>query len=135
VAGISFKDKDGVQIMKDYMASGSFARGRDAINAYASMVFVGNLNQSVDTLVKDEPPVRPVPGGDDRPSFLRSPPRLRSRLGDEFFTNQYGLIVIYLAEWWVMRKRNFGDAINKYFKLGRHLNQRDTISIKHTVPG
>jgi ATP-dependent Lon protease len=52
VAGISFKDKDGVQIMKDYMASGSFARGRDAINAYASMVFVGNTNQPVDTLVK-----------------------------------------------------------------------------------
>jgi len=40
VAGISFKDNDGVQILKDYMASGSFARGRDAVNAYASMVFV-----------------------------------------------------------------------------------------------
>src|SRR5437588_12785887 len=52
VAGISFKDRDGVQIMKDYMASGSFARGRDAINAYASMVFVGNINHPVDTLVK-----------------------------------------------------------------------------------
>src|SRR5919106_1990190 len=52
VAGISFTDKDGVQIMKDYMASGSFARGRDSINAYASMVFVGNINQPVDTLVK-----------------------------------------------------------------------------------
>ena len=60
VAGISFKDKDGVQIMKDYMASGSFARGRDAINAYASMVFVGNINQPVDTLV-NKPLVRPVP--------------------------------------------------------------------------
>ncbi len=52
VAGISFKDKDGIQIMKDYMASGSFARGRDSVNAYASMVFVGNINQPVDTLVK-----------------------------------------------------------------------------------
>ena len=48
VAGITFKDKDGVQIMKDYMASGSFARGKDAIQANASMVFVGNINQSVD---------------------------------------------------------------------------------------
>ena len=52
VAGIKFKDADGVQIMKDYMASGSFTRGRDLINANAAMVFVGNLNQSVDTLVK-----------------------------------------------------------------------------------
>src|SRR6185436_10151087 len=51
VAGISFADKDGVQIMKDYMASGSFVRGRDPINANASMVFVGNISQ-VDTLVK-----------------------------------------------------------------------------------
>ncbi|MCK4486592.1 MAG: protease Lon-related BREX system protein BrxL, partial [Desulfobacterales bacterium] len=61
VAGISFKDKDGVQIMKDYMASGSFARGRDLINAYASMVFVGNINQPVDTLVKTSHLLAPFP--------------------------------------------------------------------------
>ncbi len=52
VAGISFKDKDGIQIMKDYMASGSFARGREEKNANASMVFVGNINQSVEVLLK-----------------------------------------------------------------------------------
>jgi ATP-dependent Lon protease len=54
----------------------------------------------------------------------------------EFFTNRYGLITDYLAEWLrEMRKRNFGDAINKYFKLGRDLNQRDTIAVRHTVSG
>ena len=54
VAGINFKDHDGVQIMKDYMASGSFSRGRESINASAAMVFVGNLpqGQSVESLVK-----------------------------------------------------------------------------------
>lgn len=52
VAGIKFKDKDGVQIMKDYMASGSFARGKEEKAASASMVFVGNINQSVDVLLK-----------------------------------------------------------------------------------
>ena len=58
------------------------------------------------------------------------------KMRPEFFTNQYGLIVDYLAEWMrEMRKRNFGDAINKYFKLGRDLNQRDTIAVKHTVSG
>ena len=46
VAGINFKDKDGVQIMKDYMASGSFARGKEEKAASASMVFVGNINQA-----------------------------------------------------------------------------------------
>jgi ATP-dependent Lon protease len=61
VAGISFKDKDGVQIMKDYMASGSFARGKDSVNAYASMVFVGNINQPVDTLVKTSHLLAPFP--------------------------------------------------------------------------
>lgn len=52
VAGIKFKDKDGIQIMKDYMASGSFARGKEEKAATASMVFVGNINQSVDVLLK-----------------------------------------------------------------------------------
>jgi len=60
VAGISFKDKDGVQIMKDYMASGSFARGRDSVATSASMVFFGNI-QSVDTLVKTSHLLAPFP--------------------------------------------------------------------------
>ena len=47
VAGIKFKDNDGVQIMKDFMASGSFSRGRDLISANASMVFVGNIDNDL----------------------------------------------------------------------------------------
>jgi ATP-dependent Lon protease len=141
VAGISFKDKDGVQIMKDYMASGSFARGRDAINAYASMVFVGNINQPVDTLVKTSHLFAPFPEAMIDAAFFD---RFHSyipgweipKMRPEFFTNQYGLIVDYLAAWLrEMRKRNFGDAINKYFKLGRDLNQRDSIAVKHMVSG
>ena len=141
VAGISFKDKDGVQIMKDYMASGSFARGRDSINAYASMVFVGNINQPVDTLVKTSHLFAPFPEAMIDSAFFDRfhayvPGWEIPKMRPEFFTNQYGLIVDYLAEWLrEMRKRNFGDAINKYFKLGRDLNQRDTIAVKHTVSG
>ena len=141
VAGISFKDKDGVQIMKDYMASGSFARGRDAINAYASMVFVGNINQPVDTLVKTSHLFAPFPETMIDSAFFDRfhayvPGWEIPKMRPEFFTNQYGLIVDYLAEWMrEMRKRNFGDAINKSFKLGRDLNQRDTIAVKRTVSG
>jgi ATP-dependent Lon protease len=141
VAGISFKDKDGVQIMKDYMASGSFARGRDAINAYASMVFVGNINQPVDTLVKTSHLFAPFPDTMIDAAFFDRfhayiPGWEIPKMRPEFFTNQYGLIVDYLAEWLrEMRKRNFGDAINRYFKLGRDLSQRDTIAVKHTVSG
>ena len=141
VAGISFKDKDGVQIMKDYMASGSFARGRDAINAYASMVFVGNINQPVDTLVKTSHLFAPFPETMIDSAFFDRfhayvPGWEIPKMRPEFFTNQYGLIVDYLAEYLrEMRKRSFADAINRYFKLGRDLNQRDTIAIKHTVSG
>src|SRR3954453_10180109 len=140
VAGISFKDKDGVQIMKDYMASGSFARGRDAVSAYASMVFVGNI-QNVDMLVKTSHLFAPFPEAMIDSAFFD---RFHSyipgweipKMRPEFFTNQYGMIVDYLAEFLrEMRKRSFGDAITKYFKLGRDLNQRDTIAVKHTVSG
>jgi len=141
VAGITFKEKDGIQIMKDYMASGSFSRGRDAINAYASMVFVGNINQSVDTLVKTSHLLAPFPEDMIEPAFFDRfhayvPGWEIPKMRPEFFTNQYGMIVDYLAEWMrEMRKRTFGDAISKYFKLGRDLNQRDTIAVKHTVSG
>ncbi len=141
VAGISFKDKDGVQIMKDYMASGSFARGRDAINAYASMVFVGNINQPVDTMVKTSHLFAPFPEPMVDAAFFDRfhayiPGWEIPKMRPEFFTNQYGLIVDYLAEWMrEMRKRTFGDSINKFFKLGRDLNQRDTIAVKRTVSG
>ena len=141
VAGINFKDNDGVQIMKDFMASGSFARGRDQINAYASMVFVGNINQPVDTLVKTSHLLAPFPEAMIDSAFFDRfhayiPGWEVPKMRPEYFTNQYGLIVDYLAEFLrEMRKRNFGDAINKYFTLGRDLNQRDTIAVKHTVSG
>ncbi|WP_005031453.1 protease Lon-related BREX system protein BrxL [Holophaga foetida] len=141
VAGISFKEKDGVQIMKDYMASGSFARGKDAVAAYASMVFVGNINQSVDTLVKTSHLLAPFPEAMIDSAFFDRfhtyiPGWEIPKMRPEFFTNQYGLITDYLAEFMrEMRKRNFADAIGKHFKLGRDLNQRDTIAVKHTVSG
>ena len=81
VAGIKFKDADGVQIMKDYMASGSFARGRDSINANASMVFVGNINQPVRTLVKTSHLLVPFPDQMIDGSLRRSVPRLHTGLG------------------------------------------------------
>jgi ATP-dependent Lon protease len=140
VAGISFKDKDGVQIMKDYMASGSFARGRDQTSAYASMVFIGNIT-SVDTLVKTSHLLSPFPEAMIDSAFFDRfhayiPGWEIPKMRPEFFTSRYGLITDYLAEFLrEMRKRTFGDAINKYFKLGRDLNQRDTIAVKHTVSG
>ena len=141
VAGISFKDKDGVQIMKDYMASGSFSRGRDSINANASMVFVGNINQPVETMVKTSHLLAPFPEPMIDSAFFDRfhayiPGWEIPKMRPEFFTNQYGLIVDFLAEFLrEMRKWSFSDAIDKYFRLGNNLNQRDTIAVRRTVSG
>jgi len=142
VAGIRFKDKDGIQIMKDYMASGSFARGKEEKNASASMVFVGNINQSVDVLLKASHLFAPFPEemANDSAFFDRMhyymPGWEIPKMRPDFLSDKYGFIVDYLAEFFrEMRKRSFGDAIDRYFKLGNNLNQRDTIAVRKTVSG
>jgi ATP-dependent Lon protease len=142
VAGIRFKDKDGIQIMKDYMASGSFARGKEEKAASASMVFVGNINQSVDVLLKTSSLFDPFPPemGTDTAFLDRIHCYLPGweipKFRPEHFTNDYGFITDYLAE--VMRelrKEQYGDALDKYFRLGKNLNQRDTIAVRKMVGG
>ena len=142
VAGITFKDKDGIQIMKDYMASGSFARGREEKAASASMVFVGNINQSVDVLLKTSHLFEPFPvamafdtafldrmhcyvPGWDIPKYR-----------PDFFTDDFGFITDYLSEFMrEMRKEPFSDITDQYFRFGSNLNQRDTIAVRKTVSG
>jgi ATP-dependent Lon protease len=142
VAGINFKDKDGIQIMKDYMASGSFARGKEEKAASASMVFVGNINQSVDVLIKTSSLFEPFPPemGTDTAFLDRihcylpgwEIPKFRS----EHFTDDYGFITDYLAEFIrELRKEQYGDALDEYFRLGKNLNQRDTIAVRKMVDG
>ena len=142
VAGINVKDGDLVQIMKDYMASGSFARGKEEKNASASMVFVGNINQSVDVILKTSNLFEPFP------EKMRSDSAFLDRMHcylpgweipkyrPDFFTNDYGFITDYYSE--VMRelrKTTYSDAIDNYFKLGSQLNQRDTIAVKKMFSG
>ena len=142
VAGIKFKDKDGIQIMKDYMASGSFARGKEEKAASASMVFVGNINQSVDVLLKTSSLFDPFPVemGTDTAFLDRihcylpgwEVPKFRP----DHFTDDYGFITDYFAEFIrELRKTQESDALDKYFKPGKNLNQRDTIAVRKTVSG
>lgn len=142
VAGIKFKDKDGIQIMKDYMASGSFARGKEEKAASASMVFVGNINQSVDVLLKTSSLFDPFPPemGTDTAFLDRLhcyiPGWEIPKFRPEHFTNDYGFITDYLAEFIrELRKEQYGDALDKYFRLGKNLNQRDTIAVHKIVGG
>lgn len=142
VAGIRFKDKDGIQIMKDYMASGSFARGKEEKAANASMVFVGNINQSVDVLLKTSSLFDPFPPemGTDTAFLDRIHCYLPGweipKFRPEHFSDDYGFITDYLAEFLrELRKEQYGDALDRYFRLGKNLNQRDTIAVRKMVGG
>mgnify|MGYP000009606314 FL=1 len=138
VAGINFKDKDGVQIMMDYMSSGSFARGKEGIAASASMVFVGNINQSVDVLLKTSSLFDPFPVemGTDTAFLDRMHCYNPGWEIPKFRPNDYGFITDYLAEFIrELRKASYGDALDEYFRLGRNLNQRDTIAVRRMVDG
>lgn len=142
VAGITFKDKDGVQIMKDYMASGSFARGREEKAASASMAFVGNINQSVDVLQKTSHLFEPFPAAmaydtaflDRMHCYI--PGWEIPKYRPDFFTDDYGFITDYLSEFMrEMRKEPFSDVTDKFFRLGNNLNQRDTIAVRKMIAG
>lgn len=142
VAGIHFKDKDGIQIMKDYMASGSFARGKEEKNANASMVFEGNINQSVDVILKTSNLFEPFPPemANDTAFFDRMhfylPGWEVPKMRPELITDDYGFITDYLSSFFrEMRKTTFSDSLDEYFKLGRDLNQRDVIAVRKTVSG
>ncbi|MEO5297101.1 protease Lon-related BREX system protein BrxL [Enterococcus cecorum] len=142
VAGITFKDKDGIQIMKDYMASGSFARGKEEKAASASMAFVGNINQSVDVLLKTSSLFDPFPPqmGLDTAFLDRIhcyiPGWEIPKFRPYHFTNDYGFITDYLSEFLrELRKEQHGDSLDEYFRLGKNLNQRDTIAVRKMVGG
>ncbi|MDR3364495.1 MAG: protease Lon-related BREX system protein BrxL [Clostridiales Family XIII bacterium] len=142
VAGMRFRSMDAIQIMKDYMASGSFARGKDVINADASMVFVGNINDSVETLLKTNHLFFPFPPefSNDSAFFDRihcylpgwETPKMRT----ELLTGRYGLITDFLAEYCKeMRRFDFTHLFDAYFSLNGNFNQRDTISVRKTFSG
>jgi len=141
VAGIKFKDRDGVQIMKGYMANGAFARGKEHVNANASMVFLGNISGSIENIVKVSHLLSPFPPEMIDTAFFDRfhhylPGWEIPKMRPEFFTDQYGFISDYLAEWMrELRKLNFSDAIFNHFRLGKDLNQRDTIAVKRSVSG
>ena len=141
VAGIKFEDKSAIQILKDYMESGSFSRGREELVAEASIVFAGNINQPVDVLVKTSTLFQPLPPEMqdmaliDRIHFY-IPGWELPKMRNEFLTDHYGFVVDYLAEAFrELRRRNYTDVIDRYFSLGTDLNTRDAKAVRRTVSG
>ena len=141
VAGVRFKDPGGPQILKDYMESGSFSRGKEEVPAEAAIVFNGNIDGDIATLVKTSHLLQPL---SDQMQDLALIDRIHfylpgwemDKMRPEHMTSHYGLVVDYATEVWRgLRKTSYADAIDRYFSLGSHLNQRDVRAVRKTVSG
>lgn len=142
VAGITQASADMVQIMKNYMANGSFARGADSICSDASIAFEGNTFRSVADMMRTTNLFEPFPEAfnNDSAFFDRihaylpgwETPKLRSSL----FTKRYGLISDCFSEFChAMRKYDFTNSFSQYFELNNQFNTRDTIAVGRTFSG
>lgn len=140
VAGITIKDPDAIQIMKDYMANGRFSRGVEVI-ADASMVFVGNIDQSIDQLVHstEHDLFLPLPKEFDLAVMDRFACYLPGwemvKNSSEYLTMKYGFITDYLAEafHYQFAHSNRYEEVNQRVRLGHSVEGRDERGIKKTV--
>ena len=140
-AGVRFRDAQGIQILKDYMESGSFARGKEEVPADASIVFNGNIDGDIGRLVKTSHLLQPL---SDQMQDMALIDRLHfylpgwevEKMRPEYLTDHYGMVVDYATEVWRgLRKTSYADAIDRYVNLGSHLNQRDVRAVRKTVSG
>jgi len=142
VAGLTkLKQSEAVQILKDYMESGSFSRGREEHTAMASMVFIGNIQHDIAQLVRTSHLFTPFPTEMQDLAFLDrfhaylpgwEIPKIRA----ELFTNHYGFVIDYLAEFLrEFRQVTFATAVDEDMKFGSALNQRDRKAARKTVSG
>lgn len=141
VGGMDMREKDVVDILKDYMEAGSFSRGKEEIIAKASMCFLGNTNQPVDVLVRSGHLFQPLPDKMMDPALIDRfhfyfPGWEVPKMTSDLFTDHYGFVVDYIAEAFrELRKNNFTEVLDRHFKLGKHLNARDAKAVRKTVSG
>lgn len=142
VAGLEkLSNAAAVHILKDYMESGSFSRGREVINANASLVFVGNIDFDIENIMRTSHLFIPFPEQMQDPAFIDRfhmylPGWEIPKIHPAFFGNHYGFVVDYLAEALKeLRSTTYTTAIDKYFKLGKALTKRDEKAVRKTVSG
>jgi len=139
-AGIRFTDKTGLNIMKGYMEDGIFSRGRDVITAEGAIVFVGNLDGDIETLVRTSNLFYPMPKEMDTAFFDRIhayiPGWEFQKTRDDVYTNHFGLVTDYLAEVFKeVRKSSYSDYAERHFRFGPHVGGRDQKAIRKIVSG
>lgn len=139
-AGIKFTDKNGINIMKGYMEDGAFSRGSDVITAEGSVVFVGNIDGDIETIIRTSNLFYPMPKEMDTAFYDRIhayiPGWEFQKTSDAAYTSHFGLVTDYLAEVFrEVRKRSYGDLPEHYFRFGQHLGGRDQKAVRKTVSG
>jgi ATP-dependent Lon protease len=139
-AGVRFSDKSGVNIMKGYMEDGAFSRGRDIITAEGSIVFVGNIDGDIETIVRTSNLFYPMPKEMDTAFYDRIhayiPGWEFQKTSDAAYTDHFGLVTDYLAEVFrELRKRSYGDYAERDFRFGSHLGGRDQKAVRKIVSG
>lgn len=139
-AGIRFTDKSGLNIMKGYMEDGAFSRGRDIITAEGSIVFVGNIDGDIETIVRTSNLFYPMPQEMDTAFYDRIhayiPGWEFQKTSDAAYTSHFGLVTDYLAEVFrELRKRSYADYADRDFRFGSHLGGRDQKAVRKIVSG
>ena len=142
VAGLEkLSNAAAVQILKDYMESGSFSRGKEEIYAMASLVFVGNIDFDIQNIIRTAHLFISFPEQMQDPAFLDRfhmylPGWEIPKIHPSFFGSHYGFVVDYLAEFLrELRKVTYTTAIDKFFRVGEALTKRDEKAIRRTVSG
>ncbi|NMM99679.1 ATP-dependent Lon protease [Bifidobacterium sp. DSM 109958] len=134
-------DRALVDIMKNYMANKSFSRGRNTMQAEASLVFVGNTSHNVPYMLKNTDLFEELPAQYHDPAFLDRihyyvPGWEFEQIRPEMFTRGYGFVVDYLAEiLHNQRDMDHGSAYERYFTLSPTLSTRDKDGVRKTFSG
>ena len=139
-AGVRFTDKSGLNIMKGYMEDGAFSRGRDIITAEGSVVFVGNIDGDIETIVRTSNLFYPMPKEMDTAFYDRIhayiPGWEFQKTSDAAYTDHFGVVTDYLAEVFrELRKQSYADYAERYFNFGSHLGGRDQKAVRKIVSG
>lgn len=139
-AGVRFPDKSGINIMKNYMEDGTFSRGREIITAEGSIVFVGNLDGDIGTIVRTSNLFHPMPKEMDTAFYDRIHAYLPGwefgKTRDDLYTSHFGFVSDYLAEvFHHLRKTQYMDVAERYVTLGSHVGGRDAKAVRKTVSG
>ena len=142
ISGISFDQKDGVNIMKGYMESGEFSRGKESIRADGSIVMVGNFEVDVEHQQRIGHLFGPLP--EEMRNDTAFMDRIHAylpgwdvpKIGKELLTNHFGLVSDFLSECWSqLRNQSRLSLFQNRVLYGGALSPRDANAVNKTVSG